>query len=110
MKITRGGEAGGAQRARNSLCTRKCIKGENVIYRVHAQNSHERRSCVREERDEREGGGWEVGRVVLRRCGSIAGDEGRVRSAEFRVAGFPRTAIQFAMKRTISPININNAR
>lgn len=38
----------GAQRARNSLCTRKCIKGENVIYRVHAQNSREGWSCVRE--------------------------------------------------------------
>ena len=46
VKITRGKR--GAQRARNSLCTRKCIKGENVIYRVHAQNSREWWSCVRE--------------------------------------------------------------
>jgi len=54
VKITRGKR--GAQRARNSLCTRKCIKGENVIYRVHAQNSRERWSCVREWRR----GRWKV--------------------------------------------------
>lgn len=47
---------------------------------------------------------------LLRRCGSLAGMKGESSIAEFRVAGFPRAAIQFAMKGTISPINIDNAR
>jgi len=45
------------------------------MYRVHAQNSRERRSaCVREEREGE--GEWEVGRVVLPRCGTLAGMKG----------------------------------
>ena len=51
-----------------------------------------------------------MGRITLRRCSSLSRDEDPSSIAEFRVAGFPRTAIQFAMKRTISPINIDNAR
>lgn len=86
-----------AQRARNSLCARKCIKDESVIYRVHAQNSRDRRSCVREEmgRKGRWEGGW-LNYVVVRlsrggwRASSIA---------EFTVVGFLHAAKQFAAKR-----------
>lgn len=96
VKIAGGGERR-AQRARNSLCARKCIKDESVIYRVQ-RTKQPRTSVMRERRGEKGGGGRVVGWITWWcegwRASSIA---------EFTVAGFLRAAIQFAAKRNNKP-------
>lgn len=99
-----------AQRARNSLCARKCIKDESVIYRVHAQNSRDHRSCVREEKRRGGRGGGRVVGWITWWCDSRGGVEGRARSRSLRLSSFCAPRYNLPRNETISLINIDNAR